>query len=124
MTRRLLGFTISLVVLTYIAQFTLRSQNNSAKHINASEAIAFRIVFGAGDKEPAQWNGSLQIAGGLIALMEGWRFGPGDQIAANGSWKLSTERPARGTETALGPIAEKAVVVTAGGASEATRIDV
>ncbi len=60
----------------------------------------------------------------MIALLEGWRFGPGDQIAANGSWKLSTERPARGTETALGPIAEKALVVTAGGASEATRIDV
>jgi hypothetical protein len=126
MTRRLLGFIISLALAIYIAQFTLRSQNNSSStRLNApTTAIAFRIAFGAGDKEPAKWDGSLQVSGGQIARLEGWRFGSDDQIAANGSWKLSTEQSGPGVETALGPIAEKGVVVTVIGASEDTRADV
>src|ERR1700682_805259 len=125
MTRRLLGFTISLAIMTYIAQFTLRSQNNSSStRLTTPEAIAFRIAFGVADKESAKWDGSLQISGGQIARLEGWRFGSGDQIAANGSWKLSTEQSTPGVETALGPIAEKGVVVRVAGASEDTRADV
>jgi hypothetical protein len=124
MTRRLLGFILSLAIVTYIAQFTLRSQNNSSStRLTGPAAAAFRIAFGAGDKEPAKWDGSLQISGGQIARLEGWRFGSDDQIAANGSWKLSTEQSAPGVETALGPIAEKGVVVTVVGASEDTRVD-
>jgi hypothetical protein len=111
--------------VAYIAQFILRSQSHSpSKRISAPDAIALRIVFGASDKDPVKWDGSLQLSGGQIAGLEGWRFGAADQIAANGSWKLSTEPSARGTETALGSIAEKGVVITVAGASEDTRLDV
>src|SRR5437588_1717984 len=120
MTRRLSAFIISLAVVTYIAQFIPRSQSHSAStRITAPDAIAFRIVFGAADKEPVKWDGSLQLSGGQIARLEPWRFSAaGDQIAANGSWKLSTERSARGTEPALGPIAEKGIVIPVVPASE------
>jgi hypothetical protein len=124
MTRRLLTCIISLAAIIYVAQFTLRSQNNSsATLVNAPPAVAFRIAFGVGDKAPARWDGSLQVSGGQMTPLEGWRFGPNDQVAPNGSWKLATAPPAPGAETALGPIAEKGLVVTVVGGSEDTRVD-
>jgi hypothetical protein len=51
----------------------------------------FRIVFGAQDKDPADWSGSMEAAGGRVAALLPWRFDKDDAIEdANNSWKCST----------------------------------
>ena len=42
------------------------------------------------DREGKKWDGSATIDRGKIAKIDPWRFGKDDEIASDGSWKLST----------------------------------
>jgi hypothetical protein len=42
------------------------------------------------DREGKKWDGSASIDGGRIAKIDPWRFGKDDEIASDGSWKIST----------------------------------
>ena len=89
-----------LVGILGVTQFTLRSQN-SATVVAAPETVSFRLAFGVEDKATAKWDGAMQIPGGRIASVEGWRFAPADRIEDH-AWKLATEETRRGAETVLG----------------------
>jgi hypothetical protein len=49
----------------------------------------FRIVVGLGDKEPADWDGQLQVAGGELVMLAGWHFEDKDAVQGT-SWQCKT----------------------------------
>src|SRR5437870_10313651 len=49
------------------------------------------ILFGAGDTEPAAWNGRLSVAGGDIHKIEGYRFELPDRVLPQGGWEVKTQ---------------------------------
>src|SRR5579872_7020224 len=113
---------LALVLCLVLTQLRLRSQNSPAA-LNTPETYSFRIAFGAQDKQPAKWDGSVAASGGRISRVEGWRFTSSDRIQ-NQSWKAGTEAARPGTQPVLGPVMEKGVIVTAGDARADTRFDV
>ena len=51
----------------------------------------FRLTFGAGDATPADWSGSVEVAGGRVVSLASWRFDKDDKLNAQGnSWTCST----------------------------------
>src|SRR5262249_20868954 len=44
----------------------------------APPITSFRIVAGLKDKEPAEWSGKIDVAGGEVASLTGWRFEDAD----------------------------------------------
>ena len=82
--------TTLLALAIFVAQLTLRSQNSaSTAPVEAAQPFVFRLAFGVGDKQPAQWDGSVRASAGRIASVEGWRIGAGDRVGADHGWKLS-----------------------------------
>src|SRR6266566_6093697 len=49
------------------------------------------ILFGAGDSQPAAWNGRLSVAGGDIHKIEGYRFELPDRVLPQGGWEVKTQ---------------------------------
>ena len=49
------------------------------------------ILFGAGDSEPAAWNGHLTADGGEIHAVEGYRFELPDRLLPQGGWEARTQ---------------------------------
>ncbi|MCX6618176.1 MAG: hypothetical protein NTZ98_19045 [Acidobacteria bacterium] len=41
---------------------------------------AFRVVFGVGDKDQQKWDGRLEVRGGKLVRLEGWRVWQNDRI--------------------------------------------
>ncbi len=61
----------------------------------SSPSVAFRIILGQTDAEPAPWDGSIDVSGGKVLSLTGWRFYKDDQAGADGkSWKCATRRRA------------------------------
>jgi len=48
------------------------------------------ILMGTGDKDAADWNGSLQLSGGEIHKLEGYRLEPPDRLLPEGGWQIKT----------------------------------
>jgi len=59
-----------------------------AQQVAMPEARCFLIVFGAADKEPSAWDGSITLAGGQVLSLEGWRFGGRDTAGEIGYTSL------------------------------------
>src|SRR5437667_4816751 len=49
------------------------------------------ILFGAGDSEPAAWNGHLTADAGEIHAVEGYRFELPDRLLPQGGWEARTQ---------------------------------
>lgn len=49
-----------------------------------------QILMGAGDREPASWNGRLSIEKGEIHAIDGYRFELPDRILPQGGWQMRT----------------------------------
>src|SRR5690348_4048896 len=94
---------ILLLFCLILTQFGLRSQNNAA--VASPDTLSFRVAFGAQDKQPARWDGSVSASGARIAKVEGWRFLSADGIQ-NQSWKAGTQQSRQGTESVFGPVME------------------
>ena len=52
--------------------------------------VGVRVLLGLMDREGKKWDGSASIDRGKIAKIDPWRFGKDDEIATDGSWKIST----------------------------------
>jgi hypothetical protein len=50
----------------------------------------FRVVLGIDDKKPTDWSGKIEIAGGEVVAIEGWRFEGKDQVDAMTGWTCQT----------------------------------
>jgi hypothetical protein len=55
----------------------------------------FRLTFGLTDAEPADWSGSIEVAGGRLAALHQSRFDKDDKLDATaGAWTCHTRRSA------------------------------
>lgn len=88
-----------------------------APTLEMPSAACFRILFGIGDKEPTDWSGRLELSGGRVLSLKGWRFAGSDASDDRSSWKASTRRgtpPAGAAEAgAPGPMLENGILVAA-----------
>jgi hypothetical protein len=50
----------------------------------------FRVTFGFHDKKATDWSGKVEIAGGQIASISGWRFEETDAVDGVQGWKCRT----------------------------------
>ena len=48
------------------------------------------VLMGTGDRDPAKWDGSLQVTGGEIFELEGYRFELPDRVLPQGGWRMET----------------------------------
>ncbi len=94
-----------------------------AQPVTMPEGRCFLMVFGAGDKEPAVWDGSISVAGGTLLSLEGWRFSGKDATDGRATWKLST-RYGPGSGGNQGPLMENGILVTAAVPDAAARFTV
>jgi hypothetical protein len=57
----------------------------------------FRITFGLQDKKSTDWSGKVEISGGEVVAIDGWRFEEKDAVEGTRGWKCRThERIAPG----------------------------
>lgn len=49
------------------------------------------VLMGAGDKQPAAWDGTAAIASGEIHDLQGYRFELPDRVLPEGGWRVSTK---------------------------------
>jgi hypothetical protein len=49
------------------------------------------ILFGAGDSQPAAWNGHLTVEAGEVHAIEGYRFELPDRLLPQGGWEARTQ---------------------------------
>ena len=59
----------------------------------ASSTVEYCILFGVGQTEPTEWDGSIEASGARILNVRGWREAETDRVDGT-SWKLSTRRVA------------------------------
>ena len=52
--------------------------------------VGVRVLLGLMDRVGKKWDGSASIDRGKITKIDPWRFGKDDEIASDGSWKVST----------------------------------
>lgn len=57
--------------------------------VGSAREVTFRIQFGLTDREPAQWDGSVEVTGGDVVGLRSWRPRRADAVSAL-SWKLAT----------------------------------
>ncbi len=55
------------------------------------EGQQFRVIVGIKDAEPRRWQGSIQVGGGEIAGLSGWRFSGPDRANADGTFNFQTK---------------------------------
>lgn len=48
------------------------------------------VLFGVGDKQPAQWDGSISLTAGVLHALEGYRTELPDRLLPEGGWTLTT----------------------------------
>lgn len=49
------------------------------------------VKVGLKDTEPTEWRGKVEVVGGTIAGVTGWRFSQGDEVGEDGAWRLKTD---------------------------------
>jgi hypothetical protein len=52
--------------------------------------VGVRVRFGIEDKEATPWDGTIEVTGGKVALISGWRFVRPDKVDGVTGWKAST----------------------------------
>jgi hypothetical protein len=117
----------ALALLLAAAGFWLAKGRQAPPPTASAPARVYRIVFGETDTEGKKWDGTVEVTGGELASLAGWRFGEGDEISGR-SFRLSTriinlEDQRRGmTEVGGKPVqrlAEAGLVATVRGPGEA-----
>jgi hypothetical protein len=80
-----------LVAVTALAAVILFSQTRGAS-VSAGDdtMISFRVIFGAADTQPAQWDGELTAISGEVLQLRDWQPRPGNRIEGKNKWALAT----------------------------------
>ena len=85
------------------------------------------ILMGAGDRDPASWNGRLQVSGGDIQALDGYRFELPDRVLPEGGWQMQTKvervlhaSPLEGGATAEQRLLPKGLLVRGAGTESTT----
>jgi len=55
-----------------------------------AEDVGIRVRFGLTDKEATNWDGTVAVAPGKVALISGWRFLQQDAVEGTTGWKART----------------------------------
>src|SRR5829696_1151495 len=56
--------------------------------------VGVRMRFGLTDKEPQEWDGTVSVQPGKVALISGWRFEQADKANGVEGWAASTRSAA------------------------------
>ena len=123
---------LSAVVAAAAALFPLirqQAQGPRTKSVAMPEETCFRVLFGVGDAEPTPWDGSVELSGGKIVSIKGWRFTGTDTTDYKSNWQAATRRgqpqTARARERGVpGPVLENGVILGAALADPNARFDV
>ncbi len=92
------------------AVWYLYPQSQPPAQTPSPKSISFLIALGVGDKTASPWAGSIDVNGGSITSLTGWRFSGKDSIQGVKSWTMTTKASAAVTGT--GPVLENGVIVT------------
>lgn len=95
----------------------------------ADDAVSLRFRFGLKDADNTDWSGKLELSGGKVQSMRGWRWMPGDKSEGN-AFTVMTRRQRPQTEAdrkriAAGgkmPMTDNGFIVTLSGVKPDTRI--
>ncbi len=103
----------------------------------SSAEVGLRVRLGLNDKEPAKWDGTINLDSGQVTQITGWRFADGDVVQDTKGWNCSTRHqpvPAarklaqragkRAGAAPLGPMLDNGVIVTLADATDESRIEV
>ncbi|MBI4875532.1 MAG: hypothetical protein HY822_12935, partial [Acidobacteria bacterium] len=71
---------------TYLANFT--AEPGGTREENLWQVL---VLFGAGDREPAAWDGRLAVTSGEVFEVSGYRFEPPDRVLPEGGWRARTK---------------------------------
>ncbi|MDP3001413.1 MAG: hypothetical protein Q8N47_28270 [Bryobacterales bacterium] len=109
-----------LVAAAAAAGLRLYSQARRPATIAMPAAECFRLVFGAGDREPGVWDGRVGLSSGSVISIQGWRFAGNDSSDYKATWKASTRYgPAAAAaarkkgKDARGPMQDNGVLIAA-----------
>jgi len=80
--RRLGMLALSAVVVTVAAVFAVQSPQ--------PPVWTFRVLLGVKDKKPTDWSGKIEVAGGHVVSIEGWRFEKNDKVDGTAGWQCQT----------------------------------
>ena len=111
------GAAVVLIAATGVGFFAT-SPTVEAKPQAASERARqaeYCILFGVGETEPAQWDGSIEASGARVVRIAAWRESEDAQVDGT-SWKLATNRVVltrASQDTQRFPALENGVYVTA-----------
>ena len=122
---------LSAVVAAAAGLFPLirqQAQGPRTKSVAMPEETSFRVLFGVGDAEPMTWDGSVELSGGKIVSIKGWRFTGNDTTDYKSNWQAATRRgqpqTARARERGIpGPVLENGVILGAALADPNARFD-
>src|SRR5437870_5795730 len=95
------------VVVAILAGIVMVAVAAAMQKKDAPEA-SFRIVLGLKDQTPADWSGSVTVAGGEVTSLTGWRFEEKDTVEGTTGWKCKTRNaPAPGARFGTTPAGGK-----------------
>jgi hypothetical protein len=84
MSARVRRYAIALVVVVVmIVVAASQKQAEPSRHL-------FRVTFGLKDKKSTDWSGKVEISGGQIVSLAGWRFEEKDAVDGVRGWKCRT----------------------------------
>ena len=89
--------------------------------------VGVRVLLGMMDRQAEKWDGSASIDRGRISKVDPWRFGKDDDIASDGSWKLSTGPVLsffRLVERQSSPVGPNGIILWFTGEDESSQISV
>ena len=78
------------VGLVAARQLAVKPQEAARLAALARPTATYRIIFGETDTAGKTWDGSIEVPGGEVVSLAGWRLGPTDSIDGVRGWKLST----------------------------------
>lgn len=80
--RRLFVIAITGLVLILAVAAAVKSDRTPRR--------TFRVTFGLRDRQPTIWNGRIEVAGGDVISLTGWRFQRPDSVQGLQAWKCQT----------------------------------
>jgi hypothetical protein len=77
--RLLLGFATAVMIASVLAM----QKSPGSRH-------TFRVVLGLTDNKPTDWSGQVNVKGGELIELSGWRFAKTDALKGSSAWKCRT----------------------------------
>src|SRR5579862_2959383 len=107
---RRFAFITAALLLAGGAVWYLYPQSQPPAQTPSPKNLSFLVAFGVGDKTAAAWNGTIDVTGGSISSLKGWRFAGKDAIQGTTGWTLTTKAAA--VVSGTGNVLENGVILT------------